>query len=713
MALDPYQPCPCGSGKKIKFCCSDLIGEMEKVYRMLEGDQPRAALRHIEQTLAKYPGRASLLDLQASLQHSLNMLDEAKATVTELVRCDPKSPIAHAQYALVASVNGDPAEAIEALQTALELTEDTIAQRVFEAIGAVGMACLQANNVVAAQAHLWLHQRIAPPDDRQAIAALYQLNSQTDMPLLLRDQLLLKVLPDSHPVGKEMAEIALLAMQGKWRQAATKCDELLPDHLDEPLFFYNRALLSGFLGDEKNLIAGLRLYARQSIPYIDAVEAEAIAQYLDDEARELPVQLVKLEYPVTGADGELLERLLGSEYLERYELAPEDVAVFEGPRPRGSFCLYDRPIPQSLPTEEWTREKFPRELGLLLYFGRQTDRPERIELSLNPSNLDKGCETLQKVAGDLLGEETARTELDSQLPGGSIVVPDWWVPVGSTKDQRRQWFAEERREALLERWPDRSLRALQGKTPREAATIEELQLPLAAYVYLLEETQRDEPTEMFRELRQNLGLSELEPTNLDGTAQSGISLARAQRADLAQIEDRSLQSLYSRAILAFAPRVLYALAKEALTRESTVESMGKGGLYRSMFRCAPSIPAAMEVLDQAREWEKTQGTSDSQWDLLELQLHIVEGNTAEADRVMRHVQSEHLEEPEVALQVFELLQSLGVLDGSPHGHAAHDHQAHAHGAHPAPAAQVAEGGIWTPGSETAAAKGGSKIWTPD
>ena len=77
MAVDPYALCPCGSGKKLKFCCGDLAGEIEKIHRMIEGDQPRAALRHVEQSLAKNPGRASLLDLKAALELSLGEIDAA------------------------------------------------------------------------------------------------------------------------------------------------------------------------------------------------------------------------------------------------------------------------------------------------------------------------------------------------------------------------------------------------------------------------------------------------------------------------------------------------------------------------------------------------------------------------------------------------------------------------------------------------------------
>ena len=37
MAIDTYAPCPGGTGKKIKFCCSELVGDLERVYGELDG----------------------------------------------------------------------------------------------------------------------------------------------------------------------------------------------------------------------------------------------------------------------------------------------------------------------------------------------------------------------------------------------------------------------------------------------------------------------------------------------------------------------------------------------------------------------------------------------------------------------------------------------------------------------------------------------------
>ena len=36
MPLDLYDPCPCGSGRKLKFCCRELSDDMERVLKFQE-----------------------------------------------------------------------------------------------------------------------------------------------------------------------------------------------------------------------------------------------------------------------------------------------------------------------------------------------------------------------------------------------------------------------------------------------------------------------------------------------------------------------------------------------------------------------------------------------------------------------------------------------------------------------------------------------------
>ena len=65
MATDLYAKCPCGSGKKIKFCCKDIITDIERIERMLQGEQRTSALDKIDKLLEKHADRPALLSLKA------------------------------------------------------------------------------------------------------------------------------------------------------------------------------------------------------------------------------------------------------------------------------------------------------------------------------------------------------------------------------------------------------------------------------------------------------------------------------------------------------------------------------------------------------------------------------------------------------------------------------------------------------------------------
>ena len=72
MALDAYSLCPGGTGKKIKFCCPDFISELDKMDRMLEGEQFVACLQHIDQLEQKGQSRACLMAIKSELLRMTN-----------------------------------------------------------------------------------------------------------------------------------------------------------------------------------------------------------------------------------------------------------------------------------------------------------------------------------------------------------------------------------------------------------------------------------------------------------------------------------------------------------------------------------------------------------------------------------------------------------------------------------------------------------------
>jgi tetratricopeptide (TPR) repeat protein len=719
MAVDLYSLCPCGSGKKLKFCCGDLAAEIDKVYRMIEGDQPRAALRHVEQTLAKAPGRASLLDLKAVLELSLGEHQNAAKTIEELIRVDPENPSAHAQGAILASEQGDTRSAVEGLQDALERVAETIPARVLEAVGSVGQGLLSDGNLVAARAHLWLYQGIAGRDDTRAMQLLVRLNQVSRLPLLLRDHLYLRELPVGHPAEQRHDHAQLLASRGQWRRAATEFDALTVAFPDAAVLVYNAALVHAWLGHVEEFVAGLRAFSvAGGVDHDDAVEAEAIAQLLDPAAFAAQGEVTRTAIAVV--DEELLiDRLSRDERFEAYPMDESELAAISGPPPRHTHLLYDRPAPPA--AEDMTLGAVPVVLGLLAYYGRQTDRPERLELVAD-SVEDKtaGLAAVRTMLGEALGDVLDEVHLGPSTGGPAGLHRRLQFPKGTPPATRKRLVAEERRAMIVERWPAAPSIALGGKTPLEAVGDASLALPLAAAVMNIEQVAGEgaDPA-AFAALRAKLGLAMPTPIDPRVVDLETLPLARLPRIDLASAGDDELVSLYERAVLAGAPEAILAIARVAIERPPLSDRMTHEELYYRLVSHTVDQPEALRWIDRARSDAEASGKSTATWDILELELRVVAGELDEANRMVRHLRDEHLSEPGIAEQLYQLLYALGALP-PPEAYAGQD-EAAMPGMEfdprftPEPTAAAAPPSkLWTPGGAEAGSGGGGakKIWTP-
>ena len=93
----------------------------------------------------------------------------------------------------------------------------------------------------------------------------------------------------------------------------------------------------------------------------------------------------------------------------------------------------------------------------------------------------------------------------------------WQFPRDTPPEVRRRLLAEERRAAIVERWPTLPQPGLGGKTPREAAGDPQLRIPLMAAVLILEQgSNTDRDAETIAELRANSSLPQPEPIEPGG-----------------------------------------------------------------------------------------------------------------------------------------------------------------------------------------------------
>ena len=698
MAVDPYAPCPCGSGKKLKFCCTDLAADIEKISKLVASEQPHAALKHVEQLMAKEPDRASLLDIRAMLELSLHDFDAAEKTLARFLAVAPDNPSAHAQAAILAAGRGETINAVAKLQDALERTDNAMPQRVFEAIGAVGHALLLEGDLVAARAHLLLYAGVAPEGDDRAIELLLRLNLQGGLPLLLRDTLLLQEAPQQLANKPAFDEANRLASRGLWRRAEAEYAKLQSEAHHEPAVVYNLALVRGWLADAKAFAAGLHQFARLDVPLDDAIEAEALAQLVDPKLVEPQLASVRITYPLLNDDS-AAERLVSDKRIERYELDPESLDEDEVARPRSTHLLLDRPIPRS--GVDLKMEEAPNVLAFISVYGKRTDRDARIEVTTDQGEgFDHSKALVVEVLGDAIGPELETEVVGEKSASEEALSWRWRLPDDTPPATRRHLLSERRRKAILDDWASAPRAALDNLSPRGAAGRADLRVPLLASILIVEQAAVDPgERELFQQLREQLGLPR-SPLIDPGSANfERLPITRIARLDLKNTPSDRLMQLFNRAAMSGAGVATLALAEEIVSRDMTDE--GVAPVYRQLIRSEPDPDRALQWTARAKEWAGRAKQPAGEWALLELEVQIERGDPMGVQTTLNDLRANHLNEPGIADATYRLLYTAGLLTPrdvpTPMG---------------PPAAEPSR--LWTPGQDAPAPAGGGKpaIWTP-
>jgi tetratricopeptide (TPR) repeat protein len=711
MALDPYAPCPCGSGKKLKFCCTDLAPDIEKVQKMIAGEQPHAALKHVEKLLEKQPDRASLLDLRANLELSLHEFDAARKTIEHYLAKHPKNPAPYAQRAVLLAASDSGTAAVGPLQDALELLDNDMPLRVFEAIGAVGHALLLEGELIAARGHLLLYAGIAPEGDNLALELLLRMNLQSGLPLLMREYLLLHEAPADAAWKVEFDHAMRASGRGQWRAAEAIFASLRDKVGAEPAIVYNLAVVRGWLGDIERFADGLHEFAQLDVPEHQAVEAEALAQLVDPKLVDPTMETVRLAFEVTDEDA-LSERFAGDKRVEAYPL-DESKLDEEAPRPRSTHILLDKAVPTASP--DLQRTEIPRVHGFLSLYGKRTDRGAQLELTTDRNaGFEQVKSLLAEVAGETLGSILEEQVVAEKSLSEESLSWRWRLPPGTPADQRRRLVAEERRDAIFERWTNAPRAALGGKSPQEVVGDASLRIALLASALIIEQA-AVEPSEMelFDKLRERLGLPPHETIDPATVDVNQVSIVRIPHLDLARLTGAQLNKLLERAAMHGGNLATLAVAGELVSRTSHDAATDLAGAFRQLIQLEPDLAKAQEWVGKAREWSKSNNRSVAEWALMDLEIAIQRGDSATAQSVLDEIRTDHINEPGIAEATYRLLYAAGLLSPRSGSNS------------PTPLAMPAirtdgsqapasRSGLWTPGGEDIESPVESKsaIWTP-
>lgn len=732
MPIDPYAACPGGTGKKIKFCCADLVGELEQLDRLLEGEQVTAGLEQVERQLAKTPGRACLLALRTKLQLATRRFAEAESGAAEFLAAFPANPLALGQAAVTEAVAGRVQEAAGMFDKAREAAGKEAGAELERIAATLVQVAAQTGHSGFAQGIVeWLADAgLGSAEDRQMLASVV---GSAGVPAALRPRAAWEPCSADSPWRFEF-EVGLKAA-AEWRlgKALTTFRSLKKVAADSPELFANLAKVCELLALPFEAAEAWSTVARlRSADHDAAVEATGRAMALETEAdadRSPTIPFVRSAgtIPAAEASGDGLD-LLDDRFRKdgRFETAPFDRSewVSRGAvPPRSAWRVYDAPATSDPPG---------RLVASVLVFGRQTDREAEIVVQ----GFEPDVVAAEGVVGAILPVPFARLADNARLP---VVTPTQWLlatqfraappqaPAGGTPPgqpgpldlvlERQRAELWRRVEAL---WPDTPLPELLGKSPREALSDADGRRRVEALLVEGEAAGRGPAVSAgWARMRSLLGLPAESPV-VSAHPVDEVPPMRWHRVETGGLESGELRALFLVAAdagfdLAAERAALALLARQDPAPEDRYEALA------FLEERAEGTVRKLELLAEMRAIATAMKAGDGMLDVLELRLRLQRGDQADVMRLLEHLRRDHGRDARIMEAVAGVLMEAGIdLPGLA--------AARAGGASPGPTAAgptggmpgapggaaPAAGGLWTPGGGQSAAPQGEKktIWTP-
>ncbi|MGL4594174.1 MAG: tetratricopeptide repeat protein [Thermoguttaceae bacterium] len=726
MSIDPYALCPGGHTKKIRFCCSDIIKEIEQIERLLGSNQGAACLSLIESLEKTHPDRACLVAAKLAVLRTENRLDEAFPLAESFYKREPENPVAASEYAIVLTAKDKMQEALSVVIDAFErVPKGTAYSTLLEATLQLGAVFLMRGLVIPA-CGLGNQLKRFPSVQEQANKLLTQATSLVELPLMLRDMMFEYDCPDSFP-GRDIFEDALESLTFlRWKEGLAKLELLIPNADKWPTLWWNIAIVRFWLLRNDEGCEALRLFAKMpNTPLEDAVDAESIRLFLLPNPLGDETRILKIEYPITDPD-RAQEIMLSAPIFQHMTLDTQMFREQNVPPPRIGANLLDKPfvdesIPLSLETISSLR-------AACFLFGKETDRAARLELINVVEDQKADIEhELRSLFGDII-QEAVRTDALMSV-SRSQLLSQYRFKYSSQREIKPEEIENLERDyynvKFIDKWCKLPLGLLDNRTPSEASSDPNYRIRILAAIQLIEHWINEEAGINFSNaLRTRLGLPTRDTIEIpEGSDEEKLQILdqhpvwRWFRFDVSKLPTSALVEGIQIVAIMREPRSLSRFAKELLDRPITeMPPEARSLAFSSLIGIARGLgnsEEALEWIQKAKHEAAQTGSIDAEWCLHEIPLRLGLNQIEEAHNVIQDIVTRYKDNQQVMMLLQQMFVQLGLLnpDGTP------TLQVQQSAARTRTMNEIdgeSHNKIWTPeGSDAPASGKTSALWTPD
>jgi tetratricopeptide (TPR) repeat protein len=640
MLLDPYAACPCGSGKKFKWCCQPIHAEIAQAFEQQAQGQNDAALRLMNDVLAKHPDNPEAWCQKAQLLMEQGQVDAAEEALQKALELNPNYPLAFFLRGRFRHAEGEFPGALLLYRKAAELYDPTASPILAELYSAIADCEMKLNRPVAARAALEQAIRAEPsdPELRQGLAEVFDKAGR--FPEAARRAYTYLGTPAAAPADRRQAWQRALgrATTGKLADAARGFEQLTGEDQSDAAAWYNLGLTRAWLGENARAVEALDRYVPLEPDEQRAGAAWALGEVLRcGHGMQDQSDYQESSYFFQIRDPQQLARQLEQWHRERRLVGVqqrEEEGILTG-------LVLQRV--QGL-TAEHAAAQAPHLGAYLMLMGN-------VLRLWNGSRaaLDEVLQELRERAGPYLTEPHFRTVAPAFH---DVAVEAMVFPINTPDPAAQQAKVREALERYFEEtWIHRPRVSLQGVPPIDAAghavlrkklrgVIEFLQqcLGLSAYPY------------DFERLRRKLGLVEAAPAPAAAAPDLGaLGAAELAALDVERLSDEQLEQAYQVAQKLDARDLAGRFARALVGRPPRAERPDRYTWFNHLINLALSegnTEAALEHLGAAAkaDAEHNEGRRQNDYDLRRAQVHAKRGEMDAAqevfDRLIERVPAE-------------------------------------------------------------------------
>ena len=613
--MDVYAPCPCGSGKKVKFCCGDALKEMDRVARLHEGQQIDQALQALDKIAEKSPSAPIVPITRAQLLMEEQRFDEAEGVMRDFLKENENSGTGNGLLAYARFMDVGFHEAKPEIYRAFQVCQSTAPDLIGSLAAQIAEEVYRSSSM-SAREHTALALRLSTDArERQGLfQQLMMIDGAPEIPYPMRGPHQLAPVEPTEETEKELRTAVRMSTLGCWEIAVKLFEKIADKTPDNWAVWKNIGLCYAWDTDHAGAALALHKAAllATDVDYEAAVECETLAQLLELPQIEDQIEIKAARFQLDSTSASL-SRLDDCDRLERLQNPPENEQ--QNPKVVGRYLALDKAAPDaSVPVEG---DNVPQVLAEISVFDLQTQDGSRGVLSvIGPDNEERDAaialvkETLgaqiqppeegETADGKDYAESPVRLMLKELEGAQEKEYYGTRVDISARRDKAQANAVE----FVTETWANTALNRLGGKTPREAADEDSLKIKLAAAVHVLEAV--SDVAMLYVDMaafRQSLNVApEGDVAVTDDTSLNALSVMESHRLPIAGLTDEQLGHIVNRALLIRHQPFAYAVLKEVGKRDlDNLEVIDR----KTFLRTISQVCRDLGYREEALEWIKT------------------------------------------------------------------------------------------------------------